>query len=163
MNVFTKLWNDPVWSKLIAVAIGGIITALGTALRQRLTRLSSITLTVTHRAAALDTRPGVGYPLKYYIEMRNDSSKCVEVAVIKFDPKNMTVKSFPTEVMQVRFHTKWLPDPSAERVAVLPGQLCRAWIGIDSGKFNEEQVTAAAGSIGTLIVSANKKQFPIEL
>ena len=75
----------------------------------------------------------------------------------------MTVKSFPREVMQIRFHTKWFPEQSADKVAVLPGQLCRAWIGVDEKTFNEQQVKSAAGQLGTLVVSANKKQFSIEL
>jgi hypothetical protein len=33
------------------------------------------------------SQPGKGYPLKYYVEMRNDSSKYIEVAVVRYNPK----------------------------------------------------------------------------
>lgn len=46
---------------------------------------------------------------------------------------------------------------------VAAGQLCKARIGIDNGKFNEEQVRAAARQVGTLVVSANKKKFSFAL
>jgi|ERR1035437_415749 hypothetical protein len=112
----------------------------------------------------VSSQPGAGYPLKYYVEMRNDSSKCIEVRVFNYIPEKINLRSFPPEVMQVRFHTKWFPtDPSTDRVAVLPGQLCKAWIGIDDKKFTEAQVRDATGSIGILIVSANNKHVSFEL
>jgi hypothetical protein len=160
------LWNDSVWSKVIASTIIGIIGAGWAAIRykwwERFSELWAIELTMTNHSVS--AQPGAGYPLKYFIEMRNDSSKCIAVRVLSYSPKTITVKSFPPEVMQVRFYAKWFPtDQSAETVAVLPGQLCRAWIGIDEGKFNEAQVKAAAGSIGTLVVSAHKKHFSFQL
>jgi len=65
--------------------------------------------------------------------------------------------------MQVRFHNKWFPPEPVEKVTVLPGQPCSAWIGLDDGKFNEVQVKAAVKRIGTLVVSGNKKRFSFEL
>ena len=101
--------------------------------------------------------------MKYHVEMRNDSARSVEVRLSNYHHKKVTLKSFPPEVMQVRFNNKWFPVDPVDRVAVLPGQLCRAWIGLDEGKFNETQVNAATGSIGTLVVSANKKHISFEL
>jgi hypothetical protein len=161
MTVSKDIWQDPVWSKVIAGAIGSIFGGVVTALKQRLSRLSSIKLTVTHRAVS--GQQGRGHPLKYYVEMLNESSKCIEVGIVKYNPKTITVKSFPPEAMQIRFQSEWFPQASQPKVAVLPGQSCRAWIAIDDQKFTEDQVKAATGHIGTLIVSANKKQFSFEL
>jgi hypothetical protein len=119
-------------------------------------------MSVTHAATA--THIGAGYPLKYYVEMRNDSRRCVAVGLLNYQPDKITVKSFPSEVMQARFQTKWYPpDNGEDRVALLPGQLCRAWIGIDEAKFTEAQVVAAKGNMGTLVVSVNGRQFSFEL
>jgi hypothetical protein len=105
-----------------------------------------------------------GYPLKYHVEMRNDSSKSLEVRLSNYKAKAITLKSsFPPEVMQVRFNNRWFPSEPTDRVAVLPGQLCRAWIGMDDTKFTEAQLSTARGNIGTLIISANGKQVSFEL
>jgi hypothetical protein len=165
-NVLKALWNDSVWSKVIAWAITILIGGMGAAIRfhwwNRISAVWAIKLTMTNGNIICEPWRK-GYPLRHYVEMRNDSSKCIEVSVFKYIPNTITVKSFPPEVMQVRFHTEWFPPEYAERVAVLPGQLCRAWIGIDDRKFNEGQVTAVVGSIGTLVVSANKKHVSFVL
>jgi hypothetical protein len=161
-----SIWHDPVWSKVIASAIFAIIVAIAAQLKfdwlKRISNMWSIKLTIT--TAYVSSQPGAGYPLKYYVEMRNDSSKCVAVRILRYDSKAISLKSFPPEIMQVRFHTKWYPtDQGAETVAVLPGQLCRAWIGVDENIFTEAQVNAAKGNIGTLVLSVNRKQFSFEL
>jgi hypothetical protein len=155
-------WHDPVWSKAIATFMIVLSGSIGAWVKTKWSERWAIKLTKTN--CNVSYVPGIGYPLKYYVEMRNDSSKCIEVRVLNYNPKKISVKSFPPEVVQVRFHTKWYPtDHAAERVALLPGQMCRAWIGVDEGKLNEEQVKTAVGSIGTLIVSANGKHISFEL
>lgn len=180
---FKEIWNHA-WGHVLGgliIGAGGLVWAvfqdhpggsafgigiigLGVLIWFLFNKLWSIKLTVTHFDTSYYPKPGIGYPLKYYIEMRNDSGKSIEVSVVKFQPKNIRLKSFPTEVMQVRFHAKWFPsDESVDKVAVYPGQLCRAWIGVNESEFTEQQVKAAVGRIGTLTVSANKKQIPIDL
>ena len=171
MDSLNGLWSDAVGSKVIAglitaliiFLVGSIWAAVKFKWRERLSRLWSIRLSMIN--AGVSPQPWApGYPLKYYIEMRNDSSKCLAVGILRYIPNTITVKSFPPEVMQVRFNTKWYPlDTAVDKVAILPGQMCRAWIGIDEAKFNEGQVNAAVGRIGTLVVSANKKHFSFEL
>lgn len=39
----------------------------------------------------------------------------------------------------------------------------RAWIAVDHDKFTEQHLKSVIGKIGTLIVSANKKQISITL
>jgi hypothetical protein len=160
------IWIDPVGSKVIAAVIGAVGCAILTQLKYnwlgRLLDKWKVKLVVTHSQP--ESHAGAGYPLKYYVEMRNDSSRCIEVRLSGYKPKTITLKSFPPEVMQVRFNNKWFPSDPVDRVAILPRQLCRLWIGIDEQKFNESQVRAARGSIGTLIVSAaNRKHFSFEL
>jgi hypothetical protein len=162
---WTALWHDSVWSKVIATAIGG---AAGWIWRKRLTRVwskvwPSPRLTVTHTTPSFDTRSGIWHPLKYYVEMRNDSSKCAEVALVRFDGLKVSVRSFPIEALQIRFHTNWYPEQSVDRIAVLPGQLCRVWIAVDHSKFDEKQLKAFEGQIGTLVIAANRKQISIKL
>lgn len=162
----TDIWHDPVWSAVIAGTIVAIVTAIATQLKfnwvTRISDLWAIKLSVTN--AYTSSQPGAGYPLKYYVEMRNDSQRCIAVRVLRYDSKSISVKSFPPEVIQVRFNTSWYPsNPSAEAVALLPRQLCRAWLGVDERIFTEAQVNAAKGKIGTFSVLANKKQFSFEL
>lgn len=122
------LWHDSVWSQVIAAGILTLIAAIWAAiklrLRQRLSALWLPNLTVTRRYTTWNPGPGIGHPLKYYAEMRNDSSKCIEVALVKFDELKISFRSFPTEALQIRFNTKWSPEQfSVDRVALLPGQM----------------------------------------
>jgi hypothetical protein len=165
MITVKDIWNDSVWSKVIAAGIIAIVGAIVAEIKfkwwERIRRVWSINVTMTGRYFSYQA--GAGYPLKCHVEMRNDSSKCIEVRVSDYRPKAITLKSFPPEVMQVRFNNKWFPTDPVDRVAVLPGQLCRAWIGMDEAKFTEERVKAAQGNVGTLVVSANRKHFSFEL
>jgi hypothetical protein len=154
-------WNDSVWSKVIAAAIIFLAGLIGGRLRSLWREPWSTKLTITNRDIGF--KEDAGYPLKYHVEIRNDSSKVVEVRLADYRANKIPLQSFPPEVMQVRFNNKWFPTDPVDRVAVLPGQLCRAWVGLDSKKFNEVQAKAAMGTIGTLIVSANRKRFSFEL
>jgi hypothetical protein len=160
-----KIWADPVWSKVISAGFIAVITAI-LQIRfhwfQRLRNLWAVKLVIT--TVKVSNEPGKGYPLKYWVELRNDSVKCVAVKLHNFHPEKITLKSLPPEVMQLRFSNRWLPsDPSEVVVAVLPGQLCRLWIGIDEKAHTEPEVKAATGNIGTLIISANRQQVAFKL
>lgn len=163
-NDLNGFWSN-VWNKVTASIIFAIIAAIFTELRfrwwERLIARWSVKVTMTN--STIGYQAGAGYPLKCHVEIRNDFSKCVEVRVVDYVAKNITLKSFPPEVMQLRFSNKWFPPDPEDKVAVLPGQLCRAWVGFDDTKFSEAQLNAARGSIGTLVVSANGKQFRFEL
>ncbi len=102
---FNDVWKDPVWSKVIAGIIaaigGGIVTQLRYNWLDRLLDRWKVKLVMTHSYP--EVHPGAGYPLKYYVEMRNESSKCVAVRILRYDSKAISLKSFPPEVMQVRF------------------------------------------------------------
>jgi len=82
---------------------------------------------------------------------------------LEYRPGTVTLKSFRLDVLQLQART-WLPiDHGLERVAVLPGQLFQAWIGVDEGKFSAGLVNEQRGRIGTLVFSVNGKRVDIGL
>jgi hypothetical protein len=166
LTVDVKIFNDNVQDQVIAglilAALGAIWAAIKFKWWQRISARWAIKLTKINCYTSFVAN--IGYPLKYYVEMRNDSSKCIEVRLLNYISNKITAKPLPPEVMQIRFYTKWFPtDLSADRVAVLPGQMCRIWIGLDDKKFTEAQVKDAEGRMGRLVMSANKKEIPFEL
>lgn len=161
-----QLWKDPVWSKVIAAAIVAVVTSVWAAIKFHwLGRLKGFwrpTLTKTN--VRLSDQPGKMYPLKYYVEFRNDLTKCVEVSLSEYRSNKVGLKRFVPNTIQLSLNGSWLPaDVGVDRIALLPGQICRAWIGIDETKFNAVQVTALEGSLGVLIVKVNKKAFAVQL
>ncbi len=74
---FHDIWNDPVWSKVI----GGLIVIAATGIGGLLGKLSGLpkrfwqpVLRKTKGYVSDQSdNPEVGYPLKYYIEVINDS------------------------------------------------------------------------------------------
>src|ERR1700677_1174476 len=129
MGVLETAWHDSVWSKVIATIIGTVIISISVQVwkwPQRLWRgflLPKLTM-----MGGYTDQSGSGYPLKYYMEFRNDSRGCVEVRVPGYEPNTITLKNsvLPPEVLQLRFNTKWSPEWSTDRVALLPQQMCRA-------------------------------------
>ena len=66
-------------------------------------------------------------------------------------------------VLQIKFN-RYFPEPdSAERIAVLPRQLFRAWIGIDETKFTDTQIMNLRGKIGTFVLSVNGEHVNLDL
>ncbi len=105
----------------------------------------------------------LAFPLKCYVQLRNDSALCADVRLLEYRPGTVTLKSFRLDVLQLQART-WLPiDHGLERVAVLPGQLFQAWIGVDEGKFSAGLVNEQRGRIGTLVFSVNGKRVDIGL
>lgn len=105
----------------------------------------------------------IEYPLKYYVEVINDSRKCVAVRVSEFIPKSVTLQKFIFGTLQVNLNG-WYPRPTpADEVALLPHQRCRAWIGIDTKKFTNQAVDNLEGSIGALTLTANGKKISFDL
>jgi hypothetical protein len=98
--------------------------------------------------------------------MRNDSTICADVRLSAYKPIKVTVKNVPLDVLQLRFGGEWCPRPNGvDRLAVLPGQLFRAWIGIDETKFNDEQAQEhlLQGEVGTLVFTINDSSVPVDL
>ena len=90
----------------------------------------------------LDPTPGRGYPLKVYCEMRNNNLvNCADVRVVGYRPDTVHLKKFETDVLQLKIRKWWYPDDQGvDRVAVLPGQQFRAWVGVDENKFTKDQL-----------------------
>jgi hypothetical protein len=103
------------------------------------------------------------YPLKCYVTLRNDSAACADVRISNFKPGAVLHKKFVTDVVQLKLR-EWSPsDHGLERVAVLPGQQFRAWIGVDEDQFNPEKVRSLQGRIGTLFFVVNGKTVPVNI
>lgn len=162
------IWNDPVWSKVI----GGLIVIVLSAIGGLLAKLSGLpkrfwqpALRKTHGYVSDQSETtGVLYPLKYYIEAINDSGKCVAVRVAAYVPNAVTLQKFVPDTLQAMMLDGWYPRPNtADSVALLPNQRCRAWVGIDATKFTKNQVETLEGKIGTLTLTANGKKVPFAL
>lgn len=105
-----------------------------------------------------------GYPLKVRIHLRNDSTVTVDLQVHEYRPELVTVKRFPTEVLQLRLRDSWYPkEHGAGRIALYPGQQFEAWIAPDEAKFTKAQVETYRGRIGTLVLLVNGQHVEIKL
>lgn len=110
-----------------------------------------------------DKVPGRGFPLKVYQVMRNDSTESADVAVADYKPRTVTLKQFVTGVLQVKLR-EWYPDKEGvDRLAVLPGQQFKIWVGVDEGKFTKDQLERLRGKIGTMVLKVNHHLVHIEL
>jgi len=160
------LWHDSVWSKVIAAAIFGVLASVWASFKFHwIGRLKGFWMpTLTKTNVRLSEQPGKVYPLKYYVEFRNDLTKCVEVSLSAYNAKTVGLKRFVPNTIQLSLNGSWLPErEGVDRIALLPGQICRVWIGVDETKFNAAQVTKLEGSLGVLIVKVNKKDFSVQL
>ncbi len=104
------------------------------------------------------------FPLKCFVQFRNDSRGCIDVSISDYEPQAVTLKSLGIAVLQVQLNQKWLPaDHGMNRLAVLPGQLLQGWIAPDETKFNSTQVRNLKGSLGTLTLLVNGKKLKYKL
>jgi hypothetical protein len=155
-------WNDSVWSKVIAGLIVAVIVASLKTPRGWILRLLAPKLANVHAWAS--EQPGATYPLKYYVEMRNDSRRMMDVRLLTFSPNTVTLKRFIVDSLQLRLRDEWVPTKhSVERIAVLPGQSCRAWLGVDESKFSKTQLDSLTGKIGKLTVKVNWRSKSFDL
>ncbi len=114
-------------------------------------------------AVRRDENKGVTYPLKCWVQLRNDSATCADVRISEYRPGTVTARRFVVDVLQIRLR-EWLPkDHGVDRLAVLPGQLFQAWIGLDESRFNADQVNNLRGRIGTLVFVVNGTPVSIDL
>jgi hypothetical protein len=107
------------------------------------------------------------FPLKCYATLRNDSKdKCADVQLSGYKPYALSISELPLNVLQVRIGGQWHPAPDgASRIAVLPEQTFRAWIGLDHKQYNKEfaRELLLKGRIGTLIFKVDGKPVNIDL
>lgn len=103
------------------------------------------------------------FPLKCYVTLQNESTECIEVRVSEYRPRKVTLKQFVLGVLQVNLRG-WHPTTDGvDRIAVLPQQSFRAWIGLDEKKFSDVQANELRGEIGTLVFLVDGKPVPIDL
>jgi hypothetical protein len=160
-GLFARIWQDSVWSKVI----GGVITALLFWVWAEARKLwkRDVAQKLTPYVADVVPNAGTSFPLKIYVEMRNNTKRCMDVRLVEYKPKNISLERFSPRTLQL-FFLNWQPkDESVERIAVYPGQRFRAWFGADPKKHTEQQVRENIGKLGTLIVSVNGKDIPIDL
>lgn len=111
-----------------------------------------------------DVKPPLGFPLKMYVEMRNDHPRCINVRLSGYISSLVTLKTLPLDVLQIKYSGTWMPEnKTEERVAVLPRQQFRAWVGFDESTFTKEQLEQHRGKIGTLLLRVNGQTVDIRL
>ncbi|MGA2902815.1 MAG: hypothetical protein ABSD98_03220 [Candidatus Korobacteraceae bacterium] len=157
-------WTDSVWSKVIAgLIVAGIVSVLANMrfkLFARIKERFSPKLAVHVRVSFQEN---AHYPIKIYVEFRNDMVRCIEVSLARYEPDAVTIKPFVPATLQIFFRS-WLPtDEGVDRIALYPGQRGRAWVAADPSKFTAAQVEGFVGRIGTLIIKINGRDFPIPL
>jgi len=151
-------------SALLAVLAG--VTSLSVFRYAEKRKLTPRVTRVSVSIPDIDHKLALTYPLKCYVTMRNDAMECADVRLSAYRPRSLTVKDFPLDVLQLRFGRQWCPTPDGvDHLAVLPGQLFRAWIGLDERNVNEEQARGflLRGDVGTLVFLINGNPTNIEL
>lgn len=208
LRILKQIWQDPVWSKVIAGIILAIIAAIWAGrhfdwwprllanyptplwftvlivafgilaaavvawkqLQLNLARAQTPSFDLEPNIKTIDvTIPPVNtekiltFPLKCYVQLRNDSSACADVRLSEYKPNTVPLKEFVVDVLQVKLRSYLPSDHGVDRVAVLPGQFFRAWVAIDSAKFSADQLNQLRGRIGTLVLLVNGQQVNVAL
>jgi hypothetical protein len=97
----------------------------------------------------------LNYPLKCYVDLINQSKDCIDVSLTDYVERSLPLKQFVPGVLQVDLGG-WYPRPGGvRRLAVLPGQLFRVWVGFDEERYKKREVEKRRGEIGTLVFSVN--------
>jgi hypothetical protein len=120
------------------------------------------------RLEVLATAPREGevvmYPVKLYVTCRNDSQFPVEVCLSSYEPALVSHRQFNPGVLTILMGQKWLPlDHGVDRLAVLPGQLFKAWVGVDEKKCDAAKVNESKGRIGTIVFQVNGEAVAFDL
>ena len=109
----------------------------------------------------------ITFRLKVHCEMQNDSDRMIDVQIDDYIAKELKVMRKTPGALQLKFEPGggWSPNPSADHVAVLPGQTFRAWIAPDEALFNKasfERLRSkmGTGEMGTLILKVDGREFP---
>jgi hypothetical protein len=185
-----------VWSKVIATGILAVITSFSTlvpAVREFLGASSPVPhWALAYRGAvschcdSKQSKPrvkitlidvgdriaetNIPFRLKVYCEMRNDSNRTVDVRFDNYISTELKVTRIVPAALQLKFQPGggWSPEPSVERVAVLPGQTFRAWIAPDETVFNKApfewlRSQMGTGQMGTLVLNVDGQEIKIGL
>jgi hypothetical protein len=113
-------------------------------------------VTLIHVKATPPDKAGLTYPVKCYVELRNDSEVCIDVRMSDYKPNKMPPKLKLLNVLQLKFGNAWVPSiVEADRIAVLPRQIFRIWIPIDESKYTAEMVNRLLGEIGEVVLSVD--------
>lgn len=175
-SIFNKLWNDQVWSKVIAGLIVALIVGLVPFTRTRLKAVFWALLrpqrpdvepavTLTHVVATPPDGSIRVFPLKLYATFRNDSEVMIDVRVLNYKSAFVRQREFAEgvltiELLQEHFYPH---DIAANRIAVLPKQRFMAWIGVDESANEASKINSFSGVLGTLTLSINGKPTPFDL
>ncbi len=190
-SIFTRIWNDQVWSKVIAGLIVAGILGLLALITARLrvaypvpvwALLSVATVLIfsaiwlyprrpnpiVHVTNVVATPPDgsiLGFPLKLYVTFRNDSKEMIDVRVFDYKPAFVQQKEFAEGVLTIELRQEnWYPhDFGATRIAVLPGQKFKAWIGVDESKHEASGINSFPGVLGTLTLFINGQHKSFDL
>jgi hypothetical protein len=163
-NWLKSLSSNDIFKGVVASLIAAFLFAAVAKRRMWLAKLRKPALRRTHAYSSDQSTTGARYPLKYYLEVVNDSRKCVAVRVLEYKPKAVALQKFVPQTLQLMLDSHWFPTPdSVESVALLPNQRCRAWIGVDTTNFTKAQLDRFEGNIGTLILTANSKEVAFDL
>ncbi|HWZ98000.1 MAG TPA: hypothetical protein VN025_09580 [Candidatus Dormibacteraeota bacterium] len=120
-------------------------------------------ITMVDVLASDSVTPGLAYPVKCYTTFRNDSEAAVEVKLSEYKHAAVDMKKFVPDVLQIKFRD-WLPaDHGVDRVGVYPGQLFRAWIGVNEKNFQAQSVNNLRGKIGTIVLLINNSPQSFDL
>jgi hypothetical protein len=94
----------------------------------------------------------------------------INVRIFSYISKYLKVKRFTPGALQLKFQAGggWSPNPSADNVAVLPGQTFRAWIAPDESLFHKASFDRlrskmGSGEMGTLVLNVDGQEFPMPL
>jgi hypothetical protein len=181
----TYLWNDPVWNKVIAGLFVAFILWVVPPIRTRLkaafwaflrpqkrdaapvvpvTHVEPVVI-VTHVVATPPDGKTRVFPLKIYATFRNDSHVMIDVRVLSYTPMFVRQKEFAEGVLTVELRQEnfYPQDIGASRIAVLPGQKFKAWIGVDETTQEASKINSHPGVLGTLTLSINGKPTPFDL
>jgi hypothetical protein len=181
MQVLKYAWGDPVWSKVIATLIAALIIGIVSTVWRKSLLAWWKSFRDAFRAAGRaqngiipdlkliqvystpPDRAGLTYPIKCYVELRNDSDSCLGVRFSEYKSVAIPAKTILLNVLQIKFGSAWVPFPEAERVAILPGQLLRIWIPVDEEKYTSDGVNDLRGNIGEIVLLVDGRLMPFRI
>jgi hypothetical protein len=175
-SILAKIWSDPVWSKVVAGLIVALIVWLIPFTRSRVAAAFWALLhpqkpdvepvvKVTHVIATPPDGSTRIFPLKLYVTFRNDSEVMADVRVLSyksevFKQRELAEGVLTVELLQDNFYPR---DFAVNRIAVLPKQRFKAWIGLDEVINEASKINSFTGVLGTLTLSINGKTVPFDL
>src|SRR5271154_991692 len=173
----STVWNDPVGGGLIVAVILALLSAFWASIHLDWWKRFGSLLSKAWRESqqfspkvslvqvnATDPDKGrLTYPVKCYVELRNDSEGCIDVRMSNYKPNKVDAKLKLLNVLQLKFSSAWVPVVETDRVAVLPQQLFRVWIPMDEKKYNAQTVNELRGVIGEVVFAVNGKEIIIPI